>query len=348
MEPIIYKIPKSDTLNLSDLKYTYDSNPSPKLIKYGYNVISNKIDYPSIIKNPYHKVGLNYDFDRTDDKSIRMMAQKKLGVKSFTRFFGELWEIVLLFKLLSKSSTIYVGSDIDTVKSIISTYSSIYKSTHNYQIDNNLSSKSDLVIEKYSDIDLDEDAVVQTIFKKIPDLLSVQKIGSTMVLQIFNIQTHITCQLIYLLSSLYQDSYIIKPNISSILSDSKYLVLQGLLSHPKNINYPIYSINYSYLYLINIIVPEEFDIIIQCLNSDIIPKKFNRFLLIESYLKTKVYEGATYDELIECQNNNTIQWLNTFGMDNNTEAVINNAIEKSSKTCVSYVTLSKLYLDSTF
>lgn len=86
--------------------------------------------------------------------------------------------------------------------------------------------------------------------------ISMQKIGGHFILKVFDIFTKTTCDIMYLLSSLYKQVYIVKPNTSRLANSEKYIVCKGFKKYPeKLINNIIekYSILKTSLYISEIL-----------------------------------------------------------------------------------------------
>jgi hypothetical protein len=344
MEPIIYALPKSDEIiEPSNLNIYFDIHPSPKLIKFGFNNIDDQLNILALTTTPYYKAGLEFDFDRQDENSIGTKASAFFKSKNFGQTFGEFWEIFTLFGILATDQTIFSLRNSEIIKDVVDSYQKISNHKEKYNIlGGNFNAarktKANLVVHKYSDIDIDENAAVQFIINDLPDLLDIQQQGSNMVLQFFNLQTNITAELIYLLSMLYKESYLIKPTIVSDLYDTKYIVLLNLKqpfhldipSHPSDVYIASLGIKH---------IPNNYDVIIQCMNSDIMPKKYKRYTIIKSYLDTKVYEGATYQDFIKSQNDHTKKWLETFGDLDKVKSVADNSIKKTGNRCNTHAQL---------
>ena len=343
MEPIIYALPKTEQLiEPSELNIYFDNHPNPKLIKYGFNNIGNQLDLIALTSIPSYKAGLEFDFEQDGKDSLSGQANALFKTKKFDQTFGEFWEIFTLFGLLDTNQTIYSPKNSDTIKGVVDAYQKITNSKQNINISNNSKSNAGLVVYKYSDIDIDENAATQFILDALPNLLSVQDLGSNMILQLFNLQTQITAEIIYLLNTLYVEAYVIKPSIVSDLFNTKYLVLINLKnkfklvipSHPNNVYL-------SSLGLKNL--PNNFETVIQCVNSDVMPKKYKRYNLIKSYLDTKVYEGATYQEMIQAQIINAKKWLSTFDNISNLKTILDSALEKTNSRCNTHAQLINMF-----
>lgn len=345
MEPLVYAMPKYDqTIKPSELVIRFDDHASPKLIKYGFNNIGNQLDMVMLTSNPSYKVGLEFDFEQTDKYSIVDQAQQNFGIKNFDQTFGELWEIFTLFGLLDSDQTIFSPQNGSTIANIVNSYQKITNDKYKIRVVDNNDKMTNIttIVYKYSDIDIDENAAVQFIINKLPELLAIQSEGSNMILQLFNMQTQITSEIIYLLNNLYTGAYLIKPSIVSDLFDTKYIVLMGLKSKftlvvPEHSN----DVYLSSLGFDNL--PVNFDTTIKCMNSDIIPKKFKHYNIIKSYLDTKVYEGATYQKMIELQKMNTKKWLETFSNIKNLKNILDNSLNKTNTKCSTYTQLINIF-----
>lgn len=340
METIIYALPKLDLPKSYKINYQYDNYPSPKLIKYGFNSITNKLDLLSLTSNPHYKTGLEFDFDRNVD-SINN-AMKVFGIGHFDKTFAEFWEILSLFNPIIGDQTIITSINKSLIDNIIDL---LQKKAHSsYKVDVTDQTKSNnivTIIHKYSEIDLEENAAFHLIINELPILFSVQKPGSNLILQIFNLQTQVMTELVYLLSSLYANAYIIKPAVTSELSDQKYLVLMGLKDYYHFSDPELKEKRYVVsMGLKNI--PNELDVLFQCINSELIPKKYKRYQIIKNYLDSNVFEGASYQEMIQKQNGNINEWIETFSNFDKIKNLLDEEINKSNTRCNSQLQLNKL------
>ena len=80
--PIIYKFPKRTNkgIKLFPSDFIFDTNPNPKLIKYGFNQTVDKLDLAPLTNNSYYKNGLKFNFDRNDALSISQRGKKIFGL----------------------------------------------------------------------------------------------------------------------------------------------------------------------------------------------------------------------------------------------------------------------------
>ena len=393
MQPLIYALPNSDSSILLDrIQFYLDSNPSPRLIKYGFNTINNKIDLIALTSVSYYKTGLNFDFERTDAKSIFTMGNALFNISTFNRIFAEIWEILALFDLLNPR--LVYTSNPDDVKAIFATSRALGFTSGAPQVISDPSSLSkwvdekggakgdeddnedennsdetedekypsddpnsllnhygglasqpvDLIIKRYSNINLDENALIKLIIADLPKILQLMANGTNVIIQLFNLETQTSAEIIYYLSSLFSEAYLVRPSVTSEFSDVKYLVLINTLLDPEakktlassvtalsSLNKDIRD---SYLISFGLEINPDVGTRIQCLNSETTPPRFKKYNRIKAYLDSKVYEGSIYDEMIQAQDVNSDEWITTFGDIPNMKEIADRAIAKSGEKCV--------------
>lgn len=337
MEPIIYELPKCvDGIPLDESNIKLDTFPCPKLIKYGFNNVKENMNLINVISDPYYKDGLQFDFDRTDAKSIGQEGKKKFGVKNFDQTFAEFWELFNLFGLLNQKQTILTNKLKET-EELVDAYQKISKSKHKISVtDKSSKEKVDTIIQKYSEKDIDENASFQFIFNDLPKLMSIQEKGSNMILQVFNVQTQVMAQLICYLNCLYDYAYLVKPAITSDLFDSKYLVLIGLRKAIKVSTPKIPNDKYVHS-IMNKNIPEELDTVVRCMNSELFPSQISLYLKLKLYVDTKIYDGETNKEMLNAQNENIKKWLETFTDISKIQNLMSHASEQSKNKCNKYI-----------
>jgi hypothetical protein len=337
LSPIIYKFPKriNKPINLLETDFIVDAEPSPKLLKYGFNQTMENLDIISITDNPYYKSGLNFDFDRKDSLSIREKCKDTFGSIDDYKKFCTYWEVLIMFGFLDSNLTI-LTSEQTILKEIGSIHKKLFKSKATIGFPK---TKVDLVFQTYSTVNLEENALIHLLMQDLPNLLAKQSKGSTMILQIFGLYTQIMVELIYYLSTLYDNAYLMKPEIVSNLSDEKYLILDGLIGEPK-IKYPK-----SKMYLSSISIgeiPQPIINMIQCMNSTLVSNKLSAYHYIKSYLASNVFEGIRHDDMIKKQNTHTDNWIETF-TSNKLEGLLEKIIKQTGLECDYSTELAKLF-----
>ncbi|AAV50652.1 putative FtsJ-like methyltransferase [Acanthamoeba castellanii mimivirus] len=347
MKPIIFSLPRvinneSIPPPINKSKIYFDDNPSPKLIKYGFNNISEKMDLNILTSDSHYKAGLNIDFTR-DDKNSFVSKTAEIFGNQYDPAFYQAWEILNIFDLINKSESIYTNIP-ETLLEVTNSHKKLFKTNKQYNITNDINKAINiqLIYSRYSDIDIDENALIQLIYNDLSSLFQMQIQGSNMILQLFNVQTQVTVQLIYLLSSYYTEAYLYKPESSSDLSDNKYLILIGL-RNKSTIDLPKFPSNRYLLSLGVNDIPNNFTSVIQCMNSFVMPNKYETYLKIINYLNTKVYEGATYQDLIKEQNKFTLDWINIFTEPDKIKTILDDSINFVDKNCANSSKLDELF-----
>ena len=86
-------------------------------------------------------------------------------------------------------------------------------------------------------IDFNKQEILATnlLFAQVSFAIAMQKTGGHFILKIFDIFTKTTCDIMYLLSSLYKQVYIVKPNTSRLANSEKYIVCKGFKQYPEKL-----------------------------------------------------------------------------------------------------------------
>jgi len=86
-------------------------------------------------------------------------------------------------------------------------------------------------------IDFNQQEILATnlLLAQVSFAISMQKVGGHFILKIFDIFTKTTCDIMYLLSSLYTQVYIVKPNTSRLANSEKYIVCKGFKQYPEKL-----------------------------------------------------------------------------------------------------------------
>lgn len=337
MDPIIYIIPASEEkINVKSDGIKFEVVPNPKLIKYGFNTITEKIDLESITSVPQYRAGLDFDFESKTDAVDKLNSL--FAVKNIDMTFAEFWEIIFLYGFFKSNQNIYTNQK-ETMDKIILAYKKLTNNSNNYNYTYS-DKNATLTMYKFGDsnVDIDENVGIQLLFADLPKILSAQTKGSSMVLQLFGSQTQISAEIIYYLSSLYTLTYLTKPIVISELSNSRYIVLTDLISD--NILFPnSFKKMTENMYLASIgiqNIPNNISNAIQCINSTIIPMRYNKYNKIKSYINSKVYEGSTYQELIASQNQNISNWIEKYTNFEMSDKILESAIASTTNKCGNY------------
>lgn len=85
-----------------------------------------------------------------------------------------------------------------------------------------------------SDFNKQENQCQTLIISEMLYAIALQKTGGTFILKLFDCYTKLTCEVIYILSTLYEKTYICKPNTSRCANSEKYLVCINYINTETN------------------------------------------------------------------------------------------------------------------
>lgn len=337
MEPIVYQLPFIDPIKIDPEKlFFHHSIPIP-LMKYGNQQMISSRKMNEILSLPHHHAGLKFNFDITDNNSFAAVIISKLKTDHFDLKLAEIWEIWKLFSF-DKWSHLVWGEPIDLLKRIMNLMPQKAKLVHQIE---NLNNSISLIWYRYSDTNLGELGAITIIIKDIIPKIKSQSESSCAIIQLFQIQTEITVHLISFLSSYYQSSYLVKPLVTSELSDIKYLVL---ISKKKDqMEFPHLDLENNYIHSLGIDVIPEMNNIIQCINSELEPNKVKKYVQIKKYLDSHIYEGAIYQAFVQSQQKYIEKWIQLYLENNDYQKVIDNAVENSSSYCNQIKTIEYIF-----
>lgn len=332
MEYIVYKFPPIKGYSKEKLfEIAYDTTKAPKLIKYGFNQIADSLDLLSLTTDDHYRAGLNFDFERSDAKGVKNIGSKSFD-KTFDMTFAEFWEIFITFDLLSTEQSIQTSHP-DIITNLINAYNKLVKKTKSSV--SNSKKNNTLVIYKFSDVELDENVLVQLLLSKLSELMQYQIKGSSMILQLYSLQTEIMIEIIHFLVLSYTDVYLYRPNITSNLSNNCYIIctnLNQIIDLPK-MKFTD-DTNIVKLFSNSIKTDQQITTIIQCYNSETVPENIIIYNKIKKYLDSKVYEGLTYQEMIDKQNENTDKWISKYVTNiDKLSKLLTEALNKTSDKC---------------
>jgi len=191
------------------------------------------------------------------------------------------------------------------------------------------------------------------------NIICYQSQNGVSIIKVDNIYYKPTLDIIYILTSMYEKIYIIKPNISNILSNEKYIVCKNYIyNETKNIIYKNYLVELNSILLSEKIIKSilDFDLPFYFLNkiedSNIIIgnqqieylnhllylyKSKNTFEKQELLKKNNIQKCIMWCEKFKIPNNKFIEKLNIFL--NNDEKIVqsNDIINDDSNNIISYV-----------
>jgi hypothetical protein len=343
MQPFIYLLRNVPDINLTQMKILYTEEGLSKSFKYGY---ADKIVYEtifSIMNDPHYLDTLSFNFNSYDGESITSQAHNIIPTTHFSSLFAELWEIVMVFSFVTEPKTICAipctsgtsGSVCsDVVSNVFDAYAKLVKTKTQRKITSD-NKTCDMIIFSYADTEIDEIISVQIILNNLFGKLSNLKKGGHMIVQLGGTRTPIMIEIMMLLTSLFEESYYVRPEIIPDLFQKGYLVLRGLKESVPSSSaiskLHLNTENPGYPYTLSLDITDDFSRDIQCINREIISLQYSQYLMSMRYLNMKIYEGNTRDSYIQKQKDNTGQWLMTYSDKKKTDSILPRALDVSTK-----------------
>lgn len=312
MNPIIYKIPNITYDVKFDLSKSirFSNNLNPQLIKYGYNLEENDLNISELVENKYYHNGIVVDYEEIVTK---LALSKKITLSSI-----QLIEILKLFNF--NNMTCHSNVSVLELKDVNITLNTTKKKTY------------DLIIHLFSTSEINtinENTFTVMIIKQLHELFKFQTKGSSMILQLGEIKTIPMVQLIYFLSSSYENSYLIKPMTSVEISSESYIILDKLINE---IKFPEFKNSKNYIdKLYDDDIPEVINNTIKYFNLNLTVLKLNVYFSIKKYLDDKVYEGDLYQKIKKQREEMIKFWSNTFIKGKNLDSYLESLIKQSDK-----------------
>lgn len=168
-------------------------------------------------------------------------------------------------------------------------------------------------------ITLEQD-ITKLVISEITCALGILSDNGSFVYRIFETFTATTCKLIYVLSLLFDETYLVKPLTSHASTSEKFIVCKGykpnqkILDQFEKIN-KIMS-NNPELNVVNIFpeleLPTDFHMLMMCINTEIANKQIIGINKIIAFIKSQNYYGDAYTDERLAQINASNYWLNLF------------------------------------
>jgi hypothetical protein len=219
-------------------------------------------------------------------------AKETLKLPELTVPLAEIWELCHSFDLFSGKIGIVASESItDSFKQAVKKQSSATF------VPVTKKSQLDLVIYHHSIYPISENETVALIESQLPLLAASQKEGSRMLIQLQNTLTQNSIQTICSLGASYQTVILIKASITSSMSQSQYLLLDG------------YRSKKSSAALSRAEIPESIIREIQIHNSQVLPARLELYRKILRYLTAGFFAGVKTLELKTEQELRGKEWI---------------------------------------
>jgi len=297
----VFLLPKISSKEILSNVNSTDLNSNP-LISIGdnYYIVQTKDKFYKLISAPenlnkrFYYIIENLIRDVPNyDKNIDVITKKYFN-ESVSDEFLQVWEIVLNFNLITSK----VSTNNEIAESV---YDKLKKFT-NVSI-----SKS----KKYTHLFLlntitlttREPDINKKITKFINNLNNLEKNGS-LVIKIKDTITAPSLHLVYMLSHLFEDVYIYRPDFSYTSHGEKYIVCTNF--NEKQLKY---NTDKDFLVLNNSSIPAEYIFTLNIINRILMQEEYIMLSVMRTYIESQNYYGEEYHAYLKKQENNSDKWI---------------------------------------
>ena len=320
---------KSNILNY-DCDIKYSSNPDYPRFEYGFNhyyhaskkKIKDKFIQFENKKKSYHVVN---PFELTIDdynNSIKNITEQKLKIKKDSKEFYKLWEILNLFDLIDINNKSFSSYHINNSE-FEETTKYFYEYKGNNKYNKNKNNKYDFITiqNKYGKT---YDVMVEAnsfdfLLNSIYEMISMINNNGSCVIKISETFTNTTCKILILLSSIFNNVYIVKPFTSRYYHSELYIVCKQYIEEKnilKKLNILKDIKKNKKLYIVDIFskynVGEEIRKVYIKINKIIANKQFKQLNNIIEFIEEKNYFGDKYQTYRNNQIKMSELWIDTF------------------------------------
>jgi hypothetical protein len=310
--------------NKDKIEYFFDTDYPKKLIKYGADIFPSKQDIINITSNTAYLHCLNIDINDQDPKGIvksLINIDKKFSNVETDREFLEFFEILKILQLTKPKSKIYVNTN---------KLEDIVKIFDFEKAEKNVS----LVLYSLQSSDLEESVFLTTFLTDIKKIFDSQDKDCTMIVRFQDMKTQESADIVTYLSQYYEEVLLIKPSISSFISEIRYVVFRKLTDKKSLDNF-----DNGYIVLKNPSIVT--DIKIKCINSILVAKKYELYQTIRNYIDSKIFEGFEYKKKRDEQHLNVLAWINKFIINYDSSNILDYSIKNTQDKCT--ISIDKIY-----
>ena len=277
-----------------------DLYPKP-LNSVGYNyytiqtsdVFNKLLTEPQNIGKKFFNIIENLTIDLPNyENNIDTISKKYFG-ESVTREFLQLWEIILTFNLIGNS--VSINGDIEE---------KLFDKLKKYKSFSISKSKkvSHLFLLYNIELQTTELDLCKKITKDIKKLETLEN-GGTLIIKVKDLIHAPSIQLLYMLSYLFEDVYIYRPEVSMVSYGEKYIVCTNYSG--KSIEY---NIKDNYLTL-DMNIPVDYIFTMNIINRECIQEEYIMKNKMRNFIESQNYFGDEYHSQFALQQINTDTWI---------------------------------------
>jgi hypothetical protein len=292
----IFPLPTVEKNLLTIVKST-DLYPKP-LHTIGYNyfqVQTNDSIYklllaPENIGKNFYNIMENLTSDVSYDKNIDTLSEKYFENNVGNEFL-QLWEIMLTFNLLQSK----MNSNDETMNLVFEKFKKYVKYTSSKKL-THLCLLNPIVFETT------ELEISKKITKFLKNFESLEK-GGSLIIKVKELIHAPSIHLLYLLSNIFDEVYIYRPELSYISRGEKYIVCKNYKD--SNIKYELSN---DYLSL-DINLPTDYIFTVNVINRILMQEEYIIRNRMRNFINSQNYYGDEYHTQLALQQNNSDTWL---------------------------------------
>lgn len=295
----IFPLPVLSEKNVLTTVKSTNLYPKP-LNTIGYNyfqVQTNDSIYklllaPENIGKKFYYIMENLTSDITYDKNIDTISAKYFGDQVNTNFL-QLWEIILTFDLLESK----VSTNDETLKNV---FNKLKKYT---KLDVTSSKKvSHLCLLNEVLFETTELEISKKITKFMSNIDSLEK-GGSLIIKVKELIHAPSIHLLYLLSNIFEDVYIYRPDLSFTSRGERYIVCKNYNDIKLK-----YELSSDYLTL-NMNLPTEYIFTVNIINRVLMQEEYIVRNKMRNFINSQNYYGDEYHTQLALQQNNSDNWI---------------------------------------
>jgi len=295
----IFLLPSPDKYALSGV-YSTDLYPKP-LNTVGYNyfqVQTNDSIYklllaPENVGKKFYYIMENLTTDINYENNIDTISTKYFG-ESVSFDFLQLWELILTFNLTPSKVSIDSKSELNNVFTKLKKFAK-------FEIKNS-SKKTHICMLNPIEFETTELEISKKITKFIDEIDSLEKNGS-LIIKVKELIHAPSLHLLYLLSNLFEEVYIYRPELSYVSRGEKYIVCKNYTTTNLKFN-----LTKDYLSL-NINLPTEYIFTLNIINRIMMQEEYIVRNKMRNFINSQNYFGDEYHSQLAIQQNSTDNWI---------------------------------------
>jgi hypothetical protein len=300
----VFLLPKPENVNLSGV-YTTDLYPKP-LNTIGYNYFQVQTNdsifklllAPENIGKKFYYIMENLTSDINYENNIDTISTKYFGESVDTEFL-QLWEMILAFDLIDKRTSVSTNNPV---------LSQVFNKLKKFvKIDvKEKEKKTHLCMLNSVQFDTTELEISKKITKFLEELETLEEKGC-LIIKIKELIHAPSAHLLYLLSYLFEDVYIHRPDLSFISRGERYIVCKNYQGKNNKLKYDLKK---DYLTL-NINLPTEFIFTLNVINRVLMQEEYIVRNKMRNFINSQNYFGDEYHSQLAIQQNSTDKWIAT-------------------------------------